>query len=223
MTDYPETAPFLSEDERAYVVARLQYQISPEDDAPLIESSDEFSWHAVRAAFTDWQVWLGIVLFWSCVAPLYGISLFLPTIIKDLGYKKATAQLLTVPVYSFAAITGVIIAWRADKAGKRTPFIGGSQVAILVGFIMCISSSKPVIVYVGIFIAAAGVYGAHPGNISLISNNLSPNAKRAAGTGLHFAGGNLAGGTFFLTFYITLLEQSVYLLDNSNGIKLLPR
>jgi hypothetical protein len=197
MTDYPETASFLTEKERVYVIGRLKYQNNTEDGAPLVESNDGFSWPAVRAAFIDWQVWLGIMLFWSCVAPLYGISLFLPTIIKDLGFRKTTAQLLTVPIYFFAAVTGVITAWKSDRAGKRTPFIGASQVAILVGFIMCISSGSPVVVYAGIFIAAAGVYGAHPGNISLISNNLAPSAKRAAGTGLHFAGGNLAGGMLY--------------------------
>ena len=35
--------------------------------------------------------------------------------------------------------------------------------------------------------------GAHPSNISLIANNLSPSSKRAAGIGIHFALGNLAG------------------------------
>src|ERR1700759_1837565 len=191
MVDYPETASFLTEPEREYVIARLKYQNNRNEEAPQVHSNDDFSWSAVRAAFADWQVWVGVVLFWSCVAPLYGISLFLPTIIKDLGYKKTTAQLMTVPVYSFAAIVGIVVAKSADKAGKRTPFITCGHLSILFGFIMCISSKKPAIVYAGIFFAAAGVYAAHPGNISLISNNLAPNAKRAAGTGIHFAGGNL--------------------------------
>jgi hypothetical protein len=46
----------------------------------------------------------------------------------------------------------------------------------------------------GIFIAAAGVYGAYPGNIALISNNLAGSSKRAAGMAIHIAGGNLSGG-----------------------------
>jgi hypothetical protein len=193
MVDYPDTAPFLSPEEREYILDRLKHQGSKEEGAVKIEESDEFSWPAIKSAFMDWQVWLGVVLFWSCVAPLYGISLFLQTIIRDLGYKKSSAQLMTVPVYTLAAGVSITVAFAADKAGKRTPFIFGSLCTILIGYIMCISSGLPAVVYAGIFFAAAGVYGAHPGNISLIANNLSPASKRAAGTGIHFAIGNLAG------------------------------
>ncbi|KAF2667736.1 MFS general substrate transporter [Microthyrium microscopicum] len=197
VSDYPEKATFLTEEERAFTIERLKYQNvikeNPNGQNKGVEANDDFSWPAIRAAFCDWQVWMGVVLFWSCVAPLYGISLFLPTIINDLGFKKTTAQLMTVPVYIFAATVGIVVAWSADRIKKRTPLIAGSHVAILVGFIMCISTAQPAVVYTGIFLAAAGVYGAHPGNISLISNNLAPNSKRAAGTGIHFAGGNLAG------------------------------
>jgi len=35
-------------------------------------------------------------VYWGITCPLYGISLFLPSIIKDLGYASSTAQLLTV-------------------------------------------------------------------------------------------------------------------------------
>jgi len=147
----------------------------------------------VKAAFLDWQVWLGVVMFWGIVAELYGIALFLPTIIKGLGYTTANAQLLTVPIYVFAAMCAVGFAYLSDRAGKRTPFIIPLQFVILVGFIMCISSSKPGVVYAGIFISAAGVYGAYPGNIALISNNLAGSSKRAVGMAIHIAGGNLSG------------------------------
>jgi MFS family permease len=197
--DYSETAPFLTEKERARIILRLKYQntVKRNPEHRGVASNDDFSWPAIVAAFKDWQVWLGVLLFWSCVAPLYGISLFLPTIIKDLGYKKARAQLMTIPIYIFAACVGVVVAWSSDKKKQRTPFIAGSHIAILVGFIMAISANgRAAVVYAGIFIAAAGVYGAHPGNISLISNNLAPNSKRAAGTGIHFAFGNWAGGEY---------------------------
>lgn len=196
VSDYPDTAGFLSNTEREYLMGRLKYQnsISPDSTYQGVEANDDFSWSAIRAAFCDWQVWMGVILFWSCAAPLYGISLFLPTIIKDIGFTKTKAQLLTVPVYSLAALVCVVVAWHADKQRRRIPFIAGGHIAMLIGFIMCISTGNPAVVYTGVFIVAAGMYAAHPGNISLISNNLAPNAKRAAGTGIHFAGGNLAGG-----------------------------
>jgi hypothetical protein len=33
---------------------------------------------------------------WGIIVPLYGISFFLPSIIRDLGYSSSNAQLLTV-------------------------------------------------------------------------------------------------------------------------------
>lgn len=154
--DFPETASFLTEEERAFVVYRLKYQGNKDDTSIHIAQNDEFSWKAVWAAVKDWQVWMGVVMFWGIVCPLYGISLFLPTIIKALGYKTTTAQLLTVPIYVFAACMTILFAWFSDRAGKRSPFILPNMVVILIGFIMCISSSKPGVVYAGIFIAAAG-------------------------------------------------------------------
>jgi hypothetical protein len=197
--DYPDTAKFLSEEEKEFVFSRLKYQnnlINTSIEARGVVANDDFSWQAIRAAFKDWQVWLGVLLFWSCVGPLYGISLFLPTIIKDLGFKTATSQLLTVPIYVVGATYGISVAYWADNAKRRTPVIAGSLLISLIGFVMCISARKSAIVFAGIFFATTGVYGAHPGNIAIISNNLAPNSKRAAGTGIHFALGNLAGSKF---------------------------
>lgn len=61
--------------------------------------------------------------FAQLVCPLYGISLFLPTIIKDLHYTNSTAQLMTVPIYITASILAVFTAFVSDKVGKRSPFI----------------------------------------------------------------------------------------------------
>jgi hypothetical protein len=66
--DFPETATFLTDDERAFIVYRLKYQGQKEgQQGEHVAQSDEFSWKAVRSAFTDWQVWLGIVMFWGIV------------------------------------------------------------------------------------------------------------------------------------------------------------
>lgn len=153
--DFPETATFLTEEERAFVVWRLKFQSQPDkaDQGAEVAQNDEFSWKAIGDAFKDWQIYVGIIMFWGIVAPLYGISLFLPTIIKGLGYKTTTAQLLTVPVYVFASAIALLFAWLSDRAGKRTPFILPMMFVILVGYIMCISSSKPGVVYAGEFSA----------------------------------------------------------------------
>ncbi|KAH8703055.1 MFS nicotinic acid transporter Tna1 [Talaromyces proteolyticus] len=202
--DFPETASFLTKDEREWVVARLRNQNTDSRGRQLVDE-ETFSWKYVRDAFTDWQVYLALIMYWGIVCPLYGISFFLPTIIKDLGYSSSTAQLLTLPIYITAAIVSVIAALFSDKAGQRSPFILGFFLCIIAGFIICIVSSGrgvPGVVYFGTFLAVVGIYPAFPGNVTWLSNNLAGGYKRAAGMAIHIGIGNL-GGAMASNFYRT--------------------
>ncbi|TKA82237.1 hypothetical protein B0A49_00422 [Cryomyces minteri] len=191
--DFPETASFLTTEERAFVVYRLKYQGQVADEHVHVAQADEFAWKYVRAAFLDWQIWVNVIVYWGIVCPLYGISLFLPTIIKELGYTSSTAQLLTVPIYITASILAVATAWTSDRAGKRSPFIFGYMCILAIGFVMCISSTKPGVIYAGVFIAACSIYPAFPGNVTWLSNNMAGSSKRAAGMAIQIGVGNLAG------------------------------
>ncbi|KAL9023166.1 MAG: hypothetical protein Q9180_008355, partial [Flavoplaca navasiana] len=194
--DFPETAKFLTEPERAWVVHRLRYQGS-KDSGQMVAESEHFKWKYVREAFTDWQIYLGLWMYWGIVCPLYGTSLFLPSIIRELGYTSSTAQLLTVPIYITAAVLAVAVAWFSDRSGQRSPYIFTCMCAIGIGFIICISASAagnvPGVVYAGLFIAVCGIYPAFPGNVTWISNNLAGSYKRSAGMAIHIGVGNLAG------------------------------
>jgi MFS family permease len=147
-------------------------------------------------------------MYWGIVCPLYGISLFLPSIIKELGYVSTTAQLLTIPIYCTAAILAVLVCWLSDRAAKsgasRWPYVFVPMCVILVGFVMAISGSAkggvPGVVYAGVFIATCGIYPAFPGNITWISNNLAGSYKRAAGMAFQIGIGNL-GGAMASNFY----------------------
>jgi MFS family permease len=105
------------------------------------------------------------------VCPLYGISLFLPSIIRGLGYTSSTAQLLTVPIYITASVLAVAVAWYSDRVGKRYPFVLVCLCIMAVGFIMCVASATPGVIYAGVFIAACALYPAFPGNITWLSNS----------------------------------------------------
>ncbi|KAI1166903.1 major facilitator superfamily domain-containing protein [Nemania serpens] len=201
--DFPETASFLTEEERAFVIYRLKYQGqagSGNEGGVRVAQADEFDWKYVRQAFKDWQIWVNTFVYWGIVCPLYGISLFLPTIIKNLGYISSTAQLLTVPIYITAAILAVVTAYFSDRVGKRSPFVITCTILIIIGFILCISSSSPGVVYAGVFIAAVGIYSGFAGNITWLSNNLAGGYKRSAGMAIQIGVGNL-GGAFASNFY----------------------
>lgn len=82
--DFPETASFLTEEERRFVVWRLRYQGSVDmrdlgqtkaeekvetvivedvrtaSKKGLVAEAEEFEWKYVRDAFGDWQIWVNI-------------------------------------------------------------------------------------------------------------------------------------------------------------------
>ena len=64
---------------------------------------------------------------------LYGISTFMPAIIKGLGYANVYANLLTVPVYFVAAAAFLTTAYLSDKYQLRSPFIAFGFVMYLIG------------------------------------------------------------------------------------------
>ncbi|KAI9753977.1 MAG: hypothetical protein M4579_004907 [Chaenotheca gracillima] len=219
--DFPDTASFLTPEERAWIVYRLKYEGSSGSGKKVAEDA-HFQWKYVKDAFTDWQIYLGLisllapspsdrefmltglVVYWGIVCPLYGISLFLPTIINQLGYEASTAQLLTVPIYTTAAVASVTQAYFSDKLGKRIPFIFFNMCLIATGFIMTLAASSvggvPGVVYAGVFITTIGIYSAFPGNVTLLANNLAGSYKRSAGMAIHIGVGNL-GGAFASNFY----------------------
>ncbi|KAM0335002.1 hypothetical protein ACHAQA_000036 [Verticillium albo-atrum] len=201
--DFPETASFLTEDERAFVVFRLKYQSQAkgkQTSQVAVPEAEEFKWRYVGDAFKDWQIWVNIFVYWGIVCPLYGISLFLPTIVRNLGYTSSTAQLMTVPIYITAAVLAVIVAYISDKVGKRSPFIVSFLCIMIVGFSMCLASSNPRVVYGGVFLATCAIYPAFPGVISWLANNLAGSYKRSAGMAIQIGVGNL-GGAMASNFY----------------------
>ncbi|KAK6386800.1 hypothetical protein LTS17_000062 [Exophiala oligosperma] len=182
--DEPLKARFLSDSERSLAIAQLQIdrpQYNSASGEPHLTS--RFKWKYVWAAFTDWQTLFHCVGYWGNAVAVYAISLFLPTIINGLGYSAEHAQLLTVPVYTAAAVCCILAGYYSDLTGRRSLFVLLSFAAVFVGFLLAVAPSSfiPGLTYAGCFIATCGIYPAFPGLLTLASNNYAPNAKRATG------------------------------------------
>lgn len=63
---------------------------------------------------------------------------------------------MTVPIYITAAALAVIVAYFSDRFGKRSPFILGTYLMMIIGFSMCIATDPtlhPKVWYGGVFVA----------------------------------------------------------------------
>lgn len=66
--------------------------------------------------------------------PVYAFSLFIPTIINDLGYTAAHAQLLSTPPYVAGCICTVVVGILSDKYKVRGPFVLGCTTVGMIGY-----------------------------------------------------------------------------------------
>ncbi|KAK5173832.1 uncharacterized protein LTR77_002513 [Saxophila tyrrhenica] len=127
IVNYPDSAAFLKPKERVFIHKRL----AADGDA---SENEGFTWGNVRAALADPKCWLYCFGFDFMSLPLYTLSLFLPTIIADLGYSAVSAQLLTIPPYALATILTTVVAWVSERVGRRAPFLIASALTASIGY-----------------------------------------------------------------------------------------
>ena len=197
LPDTPAKSRFLSEQERDAVVQALHADAHSSNSASKVDY-EEFSWRWVRMAIVNINTALCCVSFFAKLVPIYSFSLFLPTIINDLGYAALTAQLLTVPPYMAGFVSVLVVCWASDRLKLRGVFIIGGCLVAVVGFIMLLAGDRAAVRYAGTFFVSAGVMPCSPLVVGWLNNNLAPHYTRATGTGLQVASGNC--GAFIATF-----------------------
>ncbi|EXA35259.1 hypothetical protein FOVG_14018 [Fusarium oxysporum f. sp. pisi HDV247] len=197
LPDSPETASFLSEQEKAFVSERLRLDVRVSMDHDNDgEETNKFELRYLKDALKDWKIYLGVIIYWGNSISTYGFNFASPTIIKELGYTAAQAQLLTIPIYFVGACSTIIFARLADRQRKRWIFIIIPFFIAMVGFTAMLSIPHPKfpgLTYFFLFFITAGLYPSIIGCISWIGNNLAPSFKRAIGMALLISIGNLGG------------------------------
>jgi len=185
INDYPRTAKFLTEEERTEVERRLK--------ADRSSLADEFNLKYAADALKDWKIYVHMLITIGIYTPLYSISLFLPTIVKNMGYSAEKSQLMTVPPYVVACVFTIGTGFFADRAKQRGVFMLAHEAAAIIGFAMLASSGKPGVQYTGTFFAASGIYPLVPMGVAWNGNNIGGSLKRGVGIAMHVGFGNLGG------------------------------
>ena len=127
------------------------------------------------------------------VIPDYGIALFTPTIINDLGFSAANAQLLSVPVFVAGAICTVLVGIYSDRRQLRGPFvIVGASIA-MVGYVILYTQTSPGISYFGTVLVAMGVFPTIPVDLAWFSSNAGGDIKRGVAIAMVNGFGNIGG------------------------------
>ncbi|KAF8559767.1 MFS general substrate transporter [Imleria badia] len=188
----PESAHFLSEDERSYVISKLKEDGAVSQD----DKKDGFSWIEVAESAKSPHVWLlAIVLFFNGTT-LYGLAYFEPTIVAGLGYAGNRAQLMSVPPFATAFVCSIISAFVSDRYRCRGLTAIFFSILGLIGFSMFYASQASHVRYGSLFLSITGTYCAAPALSTWMANNSAPHVRRATSVAIAFimtnAGGILA-------------------------------
>ncbi len=183
LTDRPSEAAWLEPDERAWLQKRLNAETANR------ESFVKMTW--LQSMLDPRVIALGCV-YMALNIPQYGLSFFLPQIVKDFGVSNVQAGFITAIPYAVGGIAMILWGRHSDKTGERVwhciiPFI-----AMLVGLGLAAMIADPTLKMLAICIAAWGFFAILPVFWTLPTAFLS-GAGAAAGIAAVNSIGNLGG------------------------------
>ncbi|KAH7035474.1 major facilitator superfamily domain-containing protein [Microdochium trichocladiopsis] len=186
--DWPETAGFLSDSERAMLISRLA---ADSGDAKM----DHLDKRAARRVAKDWKIYLGTIAYMGIVNNGYAGSFFIPTILNQMGFKAADAQIRTIPVYVVATVLCLGSAWLADRLRHRFAFTLLGIAVATVGYILllCQNSLSVGVRYFALFLIVGGGYITQPVVLGWLSNTMSGHYKRSISAAVQVGVGNVGG------------------------------
>jgi D-galactonate transporter len=196
LTDRPERAKWLTEDERAWLAAEL--------DAERRATEAAHHW-PLRKALTHPRI-LGLAFVYFGIAyGLYALGFFLPTIITDFqeqfGTTLSTTQkgLVNAVPYVIGAVAMVLWARHGDRTGERRWHVAAPMLLGGAAIPVALYLADPFAAMVAVTVCAVGVCAALPTFWALPSSFLSGTAA-AGGIALINSLGNVSG---FAAPYVT--------------------
>lgn len=179
LPDSPNTASFLTEEEKTESIERLQ----------IIDRSGTTNivWKQLFAGLTDYKNYVHAAMHFSCNYSFAGLSNFLPTLVNGMGFSSQNSQGVTSPVYLGSFFLCVLGAWLSDRFSMRGYLICAFAAIGTAGYlILAIVESESMVMarYAGVWLAACGVFPALSLNITWLLNNQCGDTKKGAGVAI---------------------------------------
>jgi MFS family permease len=214
LPDSFETARFLNEEDRTLM--RIRAEINSR-----YNGEPDFDWGEVRKAFEDPKLYISCwSQFWADICS-FGLSTFLPLIIKSFGYDTVTTQLLTIPVFFWASFGFLFVSWLSDRYGRRAAFMIPSCLLTAVGY--AVNLGTPVtnrgVLYFSTFLIAPGIYIILGLNCTWLLNTHAGYYKRATAVGMNQSVGNSAGVVVSLSDVFFFSPSSNAILTGGRSVK----
>ncbi|KAL1954041.1 hypothetical protein VTO42DRAFT_1819 [Malbranchea cinnamomea] len=177
LTDRPETARWLTEEEKALAVARIKSERVSTTE--ILDKVDRRK--LLRGIFCPVTSFTSFIFLLDNVT-VQGMGFFLPTIIRAIYPDRSviTQQLYTVPPYAVGTFFTVFIPYLSWKFDRRVIFMIGSAPLTMVGYIMYLASSNQQVRYAASFLVASGAFSYGALTSSNVSANVVSDTARSA-------------------------------------------
>jgi ACS family tartrate transporter-like MFS transporter len=183
LTDRPADATWLEPDERAWLVARLQQEQTKRETVHR---------YSVMQALLNPKVLALSLVYFGAVATNYGLSFFLPQIVKAFGMSNLQAGLVTALPYVVGVISIVWWGRHSDRTLERRFHLAIPLFVASAGIATSTALDDPTMKMIALSIAGFGIFGCLPVFWTFPTSFLS-GAAAAGGIALINSIGNLAG------------------------------
>jgi ACS family tartrate transporter-like MFS transporter len=183
MTDRPAVAKWLSADEKAWLDTELKLERAD------IETSGRLT---LLRALTDRRVLALSMIYFTSVVAGYGITFFLPQIVKGLGHSNFITGLLTAIPYVIGVVGLIFWGHSSDRHRERRWHLIFASTLAAIGLAGTAFFTGSTWALVTMSVAAVGLYGSRPCFWPMPSLFLT-GAAAAGGIALINSIGNLGG------------------------------
>ncbi|KAH7309677.1 major facilitator superfamily domain-containing protein [Stachybotrys elegans] len=190
LTDRPETAKWLTAEERELCIARVKAErVGTTEYLDKIDMS-KFK----RGIFNPVTLSTALVFLLNNIT-VQGLAFFLPTIVRTIypDFTTVQQQLRTVPPWALGAFFTLLfplISWRLDK---RQILMALSAPMVIVGYAMFLGSSDQIVRYAAMFLVASSCMALGPLTNAQVSANVVSDTARSGAIGTNVMFGNIGG------------------------------
>jgi D-galactonate transporter len=183
LTDHPAHAVWLAPEERQWLVERMAAERRVREQARR---------YGVMEALVNPRVLAIALIYFGAVAVNYGLSFWLPQIVKAFGLNNAQTGFVTAIPYVIGTIGMVYWGRRSDRLGERKGHMAIALIAAAGGIAVSAVLSDPVAKMIALSVAGFGIFSCLPIFWTFPTAFLSGTAA-ASGIAVINSIGNLSG------------------------------
>ncbi|KAL3451750.1 major facilitator superfamily domain-containing protein [Aspergillus insuetus] len=190
LTDRPETARWLSEEEKRLAEDRLKAE-----RVSTTEVLEKMDLAKIRRGIVS-PVTLGTaMIFLLNNITVQGLAFFAPTIVRTIYPNNSTVsqQLHTVPPYILGAFFTTLLPFLSWRFDRRIVFMVISAPLVIIGYIMFLASEDAMTRYGASFLVASGAFSFGALCNANVSNNVVSDTARSSAIGTNVMFGNIGG------------------------------